>query len=102
VSREFLVQLARRGRLLPGVGAVTFIEVDSPLRRVYGKQKQGAAFGPAKIGGYQVLLRGLTPLVATMSTPDATPVIAATQLRAGNAGSAGGQSIGPHQREDED
>jgi hypothetical protein len=89
-SREFLVQLARRTRLLPGAGAVTFIDVDSLLRRVYGKQKQGAAFGHAKVGGYQVLLRGLNPLVATISTPDAAPVIAATQLRAGNAGSARG------------
>ena len=90
VSREFLVQLARHTRLLPGAGAVTFLDVDSLLRRVYGKQKQGAAFGHAKIGGYQVLLRGLNPLVATISTPDAAPVIAATQLRAGNAGSARG------------
>jgi len=89
-SREFLIQLARRTRLLPGAGAVTFVDVDSLLRRVYGKQKQGAAFGHAKVGGYQVLLRGLNPLVATISTPDAAPVIAATQLRAGNAGSARG------------
>jgi hypothetical protein len=89
-SREFLVQLARHTPLLPGAGAVTFIDVDSLLRRVYGKQKQGAAFGHAKVGGYQVLLRGLNPLVATISTPDAAPVIAATQLRAGNAGSARG------------
>ena len=77
-SREFLVQLARHTPLLPGAGAVTFIDVDSLLRRVYGKQKQGAAFGHAKVGGYQVLLRGLNPLVATISTPDAAPVIAAT------------------------
>lgn len=90
VSREFLVRLARRTSLLPGAGAVTFIDVDSLLRRVYGKQKQGAGFGHAKVGGYQVLLRGLNPLVATISTPDAAPVIAATQLRAGNAASARG------------
>jgi hypothetical protein len=89
-SREFLVQLARHTRLLPGAGAVTFVDVDSLLRRVYGKKKQGAAFGHAKVGGYQLLLRGLNPLVATISTPDAAPVIAATRLRAGNAGSARG------------
>ena len=92
VSREFLVQLARRTRLLPGAGAVTFIDVDSLLRRMYGKKKQGVGFGHAKVGGYQVLLRGYNPLVATISTPDAAPVIAATQLRAGNAGSARGAS----------
>jgi hypothetical protein len=90
VSREFLVQLARRAPLLPSSGAVTFIDVDSLLRRVYGKKKQGVGFGHAKVGGYQVLLRGYNPLVATISTPDAAPVIAATQLRAGNAGSSRG------------
>jgi DDE family transposase len=89
-SRGLLVHLARRTPLLPGAAAVTFVDVDSLLRRVYGKQKQGAGFGHAKVGGYKVLLRGLNPLVATISTPDAAPVIAATQLRAGNAGSARG------------
>jgi hypothetical protein len=90
VSREFLVQLARRTPLLPGAGAVTFIDVDSLLRRMYGKKKQGVGFGHAKVGRYQVLVRGYNPLVATISTPDAAPVIAATRLRAGNAGSARG------------
>jgi hypothetical protein len=89
-SRGFLVRLARRTPLLPAAGAVTFIDVDSLLRRVYGKRKQGAGFGHTKVGGYKVLLRGLNPLVATISTPAAAPVIAATQLRAGNAGSARG------------
>jgi hypothetical protein len=91
-AREFLVQLAGRGRLLPGADAVAFLDVDSLLRRVYGKQKQGAGFGHAKVGGYQLLLRGLNPLIATLSTPDAAPLIIATQLRAGNAGSARGAS----------
>ena len=35
-------------------------------------------------------MHGLNPLVATISAPDGAPVIAATQLRAGNAGSARG------------
>jgi hypothetical protein len=90
VSRQFLVRLAQQAPLLPAAGAVTFLDVDSLLRRVYGKRKQGAGFGHAKVGGYRVLLRGLNPLVATISTPDAAPVIAATQLRAGRAGSARG------------
>jgi hypothetical protein len=89
-SRQFLVRLAQRTPLLPGAAVVTFIDVDSLLRRVYGKKKQGAGFGHAKVGGYQVLLRGLNPLVATISTPDAAPVIAATRLRGGSAGSARG------------
>jgi hypothetical protein len=90
VSRQFLVHLAETAPLLPGAAAVTFVDVDSLLRRVYGKQKQGAGFGHAKVGGYQVLLRGLNALVATISTPDAAPVVAATQLRAGTANSARG------------
>lgn len=50
-AREFLVQLARGRALLPGADAVAFLDVDSLLRRVYGKQKQGAGFGHAKVGG---------------------------------------------------
>jgi len=91
-AREFLVQLARRRTLLPGAGGVVFLDVDSLLRRVYGKKKQGAAFGHAKVGGYQLLLRGLNPLLATLSTPDAAPLVLASQLRAGNAGSSRGAS----------
>jgi hypothetical protein len=60
------------------------------LRRVYGKRKQGVGFGHTKVGGYNVWLRGYNPLIATLSTPLCAPVIAATQLRAGNAASARG------------
>jgi hypothetical protein len=62
------------------------VDVDSLLRRVYGPAKQGAAFGHAKVGGYNVRLRGLSPLVAAVSTDQAAPVVAATRLRGGNAG----------------
>jgi hypothetical protein len=57
---------------------------------VYGHHKRGARFGPAKVGGYSLLLRGLSPLIATIGTPLAAPVIAAVRLRGGNAGSARG------------
>jgi len=59
-------------------------------RRVYGHAKQGAAFGHTKIQGKSLLVRGLNALAATISTPLAAPVIAATRLRGGNAGSARG------------
>ena len=36
--------------LLPGAGAVTFIDVDSLLRRMYRKKKQGVGFGHVKVG----------------------------------------------------
>jgi DDE family transposase len=59
-------------------------------KRVYGRQKQGAAFGHTKIQGKSLLVRGLNALAATISTPLAAPVIAATRLRGGNANSARG------------
>jgi hypothetical protein len=45
-------------------------------------------FEHTKVGGYPVLLRGLSPLIATVSTPLAAPVIAAAGLRGGAVGSA--------------
>jgi hypothetical protein len=89
-GRQMLTRLAARTRLLPGVDQLCFVDVDSMLRRVYGKKKQGAAFGHTKLGGYDVRLRGLHPLLATVSTPLSAPVIAAARLRAGNAASARG------------
>jgi hypothetical protein len=57
---------------------------------VYGRTKQGAAFGHTKIQGKGLLVRGLNVLAATISTPLAAPVIAGTRLRGGNASSARG------------
>jgi hypothetical protein len=90
VLRAMLINLAHHTPLLRGTDQLTFVDIDSLLRRVYGHQKRGARFGPAKVGGYQLLLRGLSPLVATISTRLAAPVIAAIRLRGGNAGSARG------------
>ena len=42
VSQEFLVTLAGRTSLLHGAGGVILIDVDSLLRRVFSKRKQGA------------------------------------------------------------
>lgn len=51
-----------------------------------------------QVGGYDVGLRGYNPLIASLSTPVSAPVIAATRLRSGNAGSARGAEsmIDPH------
>lgn len=89
-ARDTLIGLAGRAPILPGADVLTFVDIDSMLRRVYGKQKQGVGFGHAKVGGYNVWLRGYNPLIATICTPLSAPVIAATRLRAGNAGSARG------------
>ena len=90
VLRAVLVNLAQRTPVLRGADQLAFVDIDSLLRRVYGHQKRGARFGPAKVGGYQLLLRGLSPLVVTISTRLSAPVIAAVRLRGGNAGSARG------------
>src|SRR3954468_14772075 len=81
-ARSLLVSLAARcPRLTEGAATWTYVDVDSLLRRTYGKAKQGAGFGHTKVGGSPVLLRGLSPLVATICTETAAPVIAATRLR---------------------
>ena len=89
-GREFLVALAGQAPLLPGAGTLAFIDIDSMQKRVYGHKKQGARFGHTKIQGKSLLVRGLNALAATISTPIAAPVIAATRLRGGNAASARG------------
>jgi hypothetical protein len=89
-GREFLIALAAQAPLLPGAGTLAFIDIDSMQKRVYGHKKQGARFGHTKIQGKSLLVRGLNALAATISTPIAAPVIAATRLRGGNAASARG------------
>lgn len=91
-ARAFLTGLVGRtkGKLLAGAEQVCFVDIDSMLRRVYGKAKQGVGFGHAKVGGYNMLLRGYHPLLATICTLLTAPVIAAVRLRGGNAGSSRG------------
>jgi hypothetical protein len=90
VSRLALAELACRAPLLPGKDVLAFIDIDSMQKRVYGRKKQGAAFGHTKIQGKSLLVRGLNALAATISTPLGAPVIAVTRLRGGNANSARG------------
>lgn len=87
VARAHLVNLVRRSGLLPGIETQAYVDIDSLLRPVYGHAKQGASFGHTKIAGKQVLRRGLSPLVTTISTTGGAPVVAGIRLRAGKAGS---------------
>jgi Transposase DDE domain group 1 len=89
-GREFLVELGRRAPLLPGKGVLAFVDIDSMQKRVYGHKKQGAGFGHTKIQGKSLLIRGLNALAATITTPLGAPVVAATRLRGGTAGSSRG------------
>ncbi|TDT98051.1 DDE family transposase [Streptomyces sp. 846.5] len=79
VHRQFLAELARHAPLLPGADQVMFIDIDPTHRRVYGHAKQGAEVGRLK--GQ----RTLHPILATLSTPIARPVIGAVRLRRGKA-----------------
>jgi hypothetical protein len=56
-ARDTLIGLAARAPILAGADTLCFVDIDSMLRRVYGKQKQGIGFGHAKVGGYNVYLR---------------------------------------------
>jgi hypothetical protein len=90
VARAHLSNLVRHSDLLPGIAERTFLDIDSLLRPVYGHAKQGASYGHTKIAGRQVLRKGLSPLVTTISTEQGAPVIAGIRLRAGRAGSGKG------------
>lgn len=85
-----LAALAAAVPLLPEAQRRAFVDIDSLLRPVYGHAKQGASSGFTKIAGRQVLRKGLSPLMATISTEVAAPVIARIRLRAGRASSSKG------------
>lgn len=74
VSRGLLANLVTMSNLLPGRQTLAFIDIDSLLRPVYGYAKQGASFGHSKIAGKQVLRKGLSPLITTISTDTSVSV----------------------------
>ncbi|MGW9033160.1 IS1380 family transposase [Streptomyces sp. NPDC055722] len=81
--RTFTCNLAVHCRLLPGSDQVVYLDIDSKVKQVYGAGKQGAEHGYTKV-------RGLHFQIVTASTPLAAPVIVASRLRKGSAGSAKG------------
>ncbi|WUK17240.1 transposase [Kitasatospora sp. NBC_00374] len=84
VHRNFLARLARDTPLLPGLDRLAFVDIDPTHRRVFGRTKQGAEVG--RFMG----VRTLHPILATLSTPLARPVVAAVRLRRGKAADARG------------
>ena len=90
VLREHLSALCERVELLPGADQRVFVDIDSLLRPVCGHAKQGASYGHSKIAGKQILRKGLSPLVTTISTQTSAPVITGGRLRAGKANSGKG------------
>ena len=71
--------------MLDGIADQAFVDIDSLLRPVYGRAKQGASFGHTKIANKQVLRKGLSPLATTISTRTAAPAPAGIRLRAGQS-----------------
>jgi hypothetical protein len=83
VAAGFLARLAAATPLLSGIGQVAFVDLDDTVRATYGYAKQGAGRGYTGVNG-------LNALLATLSTPLSTPVIAATRLRRGAVNSVRG------------
>jgi hypothetical protein len=79
VHRDFLAGLATATDLLPGAGRLALVDIDPSHVRVYGRAKQGAEYGRLKGK------RTLHPLLATISTALAAPVIGPVRLRRGKA-----------------
>ena len=83
VAAELLARLAAATPMLPGLSTVAFVDIDDTVRQTYGYAKQGAGRGYSGV-------KGLNALLATVSTPLAAPVIAATRLRKGATNSVRG------------
>ncbi|MFC1400940.1 MULTISPECIES: hypothetical protein [Streptacidiphilus] len=62
------------------------LDIDSKVKQVYRAGKQGAEYGYTKV-------RGLHFQIVTASTPLSAPVIVATRLCKGSAGSTKGASV---------
>lgn len=83
VNARLLVNLATRAPLLPAAAELVYIDVDDTVRATHGYAKQGAGRGYTGV-------KGLNALLAIVSTPGFTPVIAAARLRKGSTNSARG------------
>src|SRR3954452_24906737 len=85
VASRFLLNLAEHTELLGGRqdSGTVIVDIDDTIMEVHGYQKQGAAFGYSGV-------RGLNALLATVSTDQVAPVIAAQRLRKGSVGSPRG------------
>ena len=84
VSSRLLAGLVCRvPGLVAGAETVAYLDVDDTIRATHGYAKQGTGYGYSGV-------KGLNAQLATLSTPTAAPVIAATRLRRGNAASAHG------------
>jgi hypothetical protein len=82
VAARVLPGLAHRCELI-AAEPIVYLDLDDTVRATYGYAKQGAGYGYTGV-------KGLNALLATMSTRSSAPLIVATRLRKGSAGSARG------------
>lgn len=82
VASRFLLALGKKTPVLgePVDAGTVMVDLDETIIEVHGYAKQGAAFGYSGICG-------LNAVLATVSTEQIAPVIAAQRLRKGNVGS---------------
>jgi DDE family transposase len=83
VASAFLANLSAHTPLMPGADQIAFVDLDDTVRETHGYAKQGTGYGYTGVNG-------LNALLATVCTPTAAPVIAATRLRKGSTNSARG------------
>ncbi|MCT1641459.1 IS1380 family transposase [Dietzia cinnamea] len=85
VASRFLLGLGENTPVLgePDDAGTVMVDLDDTIIEVHGYAKQGAAFGYSGI-------RGLNAVLATVSTDQIAPVIAAQRLRKGSVGSPRG------------
>ena len=83
VASRFLPRLAGQAPILTGAAQMVWLDIDDTVIQTYGYAKQAAARSYTGV-------KGLNALIATASTPQAAPVIAAARLRCGNARSSRG------------
>ena len=82
-SRLLTGLVADQPHLVAGIEREYVIDIDDTVKQVFGARKQGAEFGYTRV-------RGLNAQLATISTGQSAPVIAATRLRRGAKNSAHG------------
>jgi hypothetical protein len=83
VARAVTAALPGQAPVLTDASTFALVDADSTARRVFGYAKQGASYGYTKI-------KGLHPLLATVSTRTGAPLVIATRLPEGRAAAARG------------
>ena len=83
IATRTLTGLAAATPVVAGIDDSAIVDLDDTIIEVHGHAKQGAGFGYSGV-------RGLNALLATVSTPQAAPVIIGQRLRKGAVGSPRG------------